>query len=352
MKKLNIALLFGGNSKEYDVSLISATHVYEALDKDKYNVYKIGITKDGFFKYHSGNIETLKNDDWQNYVDKDVVIDVLPKDNDGMKIILKDEKIKIDVVLPIIHGPNCEDGSMQGFLQTAKCKYVGCNVLSSAITMDKILCKKVFDSIGLKQTKYFWVLKNEYYKNKENIIKDIEEKINYPIFVKPSNMGSSVGISKCESREELIKGMDLAFEFDYRVVLEEGLNIREIEIGILGNDDLKVSVAGEILPGASFYDYEDKYMKSNSKTQIPADITNEQEEIIKQMAIKAFKIMDCKGMARVDFFIDKISGEVYINEINTIPGFTPISMYPKLFINSGIKYSELLDELIDLAISR
>ncbi|MCT4585289.1 MAG: D-alanine--D-alanine ligase [Peptostreptococcaceae bacterium] len=352
MKKLNIALLFGGNSKEHDVSLISATHVYKALDKDKYNVYKIGITRDGYFKYHSGNIETLKDDNWQNYIDENAMIDILPKDSDGMKIILNNESVKIDVVLPIIHGPNCEDGSMQGFLQTAKCKYAGCNVLSSAITMDKILCKKVFDSIGLKQTKYFWALKNEYYKNKDEIIVKIEEKLKYPIFVKPSNMGSSVGISKCESKEELINGLDLAFDFDYRVVLEEGLDIREIEIGILGNDDLKVSVPGEILPGASFYDYEDKYIKSNSKTQIPADITKNQEEIIKQMAVKAFKIMDCKGMARLDFFIDKVTGEVYINEINTIPGFTPISMYPKLFINSGIEYSKLLDELIYLALNR
>lgn len=352
MKKLNIALLFGGNSKEYDVSLISATYVYKALDKNKYNVYKIGITKDGYFKYHNGDIKTLKDDNWQNFIDENTVIDILPKDSDGMKIISENEKIEIDVVLPIIHGPNCEDGSMQGFLQTAKCKYIGCNVLSSAITMDKIICKKVFDSIGLKQTRYSWALKKEYYNNKENIINKIEEKLNYPIFVKPSNMGSSVGISKCESKEELLKGMDLAFEYDYRIVLEEGLDIREIEIGILGNDELKISVAGEILPGASFYDYEDKYIKSNSKTQIPADITKKQEETIKEMAIKAFKIMDCKGMARLDFFIDKISKEVYINEINTIPGFTPISMYPKLFINSGLKYSELLDELINLAINR
>ena len=353
MKKLNIALIFGGISGEHDVSLVSATSVYKNIDKSKYNVFTIGITKDGRWLYYEGDEENIKNGTWADLANKNVEINLVPSGNKEVGILFEDGNVeKIDVLFPVLHGPYGEDGTIQGLFEISQIPYVGCGVLASSVGMDKLICKKVFSQIGLPQVNYTYTSKWAFNIDSEKELNDIESKLDYPIFVKPANMGSSVGISKATNREELLKGIEEALKYDTRIVLEQGIDAREIEVAVLGNDEVKASIAGEIKPGKDFYDYEDKYINGVSVCEIPANISEENMENIRKMAVEAFKGIDGKGLSRVDFFIDKNSGEIFINEINTLPGFTSISMYPKMWDATGLPYSQLIDKLIELALNK
>lgn len=351
MRKLSVALIFGGKSGEHDVSRISASSIFKNINKEKYDIHTIGITKDGKWMYYSGSAENIENGKWEELADKTVKINLIPNANSKVGIEFNDGGFKqIDVLFPVLHGPYGEDGKIQGLFDISNIPYVGCGVLASSVGMDKLICKKVFTQIGLPQVNYTYTTKWEFDTSKNDELDRIEQTLNYPIFVKPANMGSSVGISKVSNRNELLIGINEALKYDRRIVLEQGIDAREIEVAVLGNDEVKSSIAGEIIPAKDFYDYEDKYINGVSKLEIPANINAETMIKIRQMAIDAFKAIDGKGLSRVDFFIDKKDGEIYINEINTLPGFTNISMYPKLWDATGIQYTDLIDNLIKLAI--
>ncbi|MCT4508982.1 MAG: D-alanine--D-alanine ligase [Tepidibacter sp.] len=353
MKKINVALIFGGKSGEHEVSLSSVSSIYKYINKEKYNVYTIGITKNGNWLYYEGDVEKIKDGSWEIEARKNVKINLIPTLNKEVGIEFDDNTFKkIDVLFPVLHGPYGEDGSIQGLFEISNIAYVGCNVLASSVGMDKLVCKKVFEQENIPQVKYTYTTRWEFNNNEEGELKSIESILLYPIFIKPANLGSSVGISKAKNKEELIKGIKEALEYDRRVVLEEGVNAKEIEVSVLGNEEIKASVAGEIIPAKEFYDYEAKYMNQSSKLIIPAKIEQNISEKIRNLAIKAFKAIDGCGLSRVDFFVEKETNNIYINEINTMPGFTNISMYPKLWENTGISYDKLIDELINLAIKR
>ncbi|MGL5651984.1 MAG: D-alanine--D-alanine ligase [Paraclostridium sp.] len=351
MRKLSVALIFGGKSGEHDVSRISASSIFKNINKEKYDIHTIGITKDGKWMYYSGSSENIANGKWEELADKTVKINLIPNGNSKVGIEFNDGSFKqIDVLFPVLHGPYGEDGKIQGLFEISSIPYVGCGVLASSVGMDKLICKKVFTQIGLPQVNYTYTTKWEFDISKNDELDRIEQTLNYPIFVKPANMGSSVGISKVSDRNELLSGINEALKYDRRIVLEQGIDAREIEVAVLGNDEVKSSIAGEIIPAKDFYDYEDKYINGVSKLEIPANINAETMMKIRQMAIDAFKAIDGKGLSRVDFFVDKKDGEIYINEINTLPGFTNISMYPKLWDATGVQYTDLIDNLIKLAI--
>ena len=351
MNKLNIALIFGGKSGEHEVSLVSTASIYKHIDKDKYNVFTIGITKEGTWMYYEGSEENIKNGNWVNLANKKVEVNLVPSGNKEVGIIFEDGRTeKIDVLVPVLHGPYGEDGTIQGLFEISQIPYVGCGVLASSVGMDKLICKKVFSQVGLPQVNYTDTNRWAFNMDSDKELNDIESKLNYPIFVKPANLGSSVGISKATNRQELLSGIEEALKYDSRIVLEQGIDAREIEVAVLGNDEVKASIAGEIKPAKDFYDYEDKYINGASTYDIPANISEENMENIRRMAVEAFKGIDGKGLSRVDFFIDRNSGEIFINEINTLPGFTNISMYPKMWEATGLPYTELIDKLIDLAI--
>lgn len=340
MKK-KIAILFGGQSTEHEVSRVSASSVLKNIDKTKYEIYSIGITKDGKWLEYKGKIENIENGEWER--------DEENKIPNGQNILFNKE---VDVVFPVLHGLYGEDGTIQGLCKLLKIPFVGPGVLSSALCMDKIYTKYVLENFGVKQADYVVVNKFNYNKDKESIINHIEEKLGYAVFIKPSNSGSSVGITKAHNREKLINGLEEALKYDRKVLVETAINAREVEVAVLGNDEPKAAVPGEIIPAKEFYDYEAKYKNEASKLLIPAALSKEEEEGIKKLAVDIYKMLDCQGMSRVDFLIDKDTDEVYLNEINTLPGFTSISMYPKLWQASGKGYSQLIDELIELAIDR
>ncbi|WGX76182.1 D-alanine--D-alanine ligase [Paraclostridium bifermentans] len=351
MRKLSVALIFGGKSGEHDVSRISASSIFKNINKEKYDIHTIGITKDGKWMYYSGSSENIANGKWEELADKTVKINLIPNANSKVGIEFNDGSFKqIDVLFPVLHGPYGEDGKIQGLFEISNIPYVGCGVLASSVGMDKLICKKVFTQIGLPQVNYTYTTKWEFDISKNDELDRIERTLNYPIFVKPANMGSSVGISKVSNRNELLSGINEALKYDRRIVLEQGIDAREIEVAVLGNDEVKSSIAGEIIPAKDFYDYEDKYINGVSKLEIPASINAENMMKIRRMAIDAFKAIDGKGLSRVDFFVDRKDEKIYINEINTLPGFTNISMYPKLWDATGIQYTDLIDNLIKLAI--
>ncbi|MEF9991522.1 MAG: D-alanine--D-alanine ligase [Peptostreptococcaceae bacterium] len=351
MEKLSVALIFGGKSGEHDVSRISASSIFKHINKEKYNIHTIGITKEGKWLYYKGSEENIANGKWEQLADNDVKINLLPNGNSKVGLEFKDGSFKkIDVLFPVLHGPYGEDGKIQGLFEISSIPYVGCGVLASSVGMDKLVCKKIFSQIGLPQVKYTYTDKWSFKLNESKELDKIECELKYPIFVKPANMGSSVGISKVFNRDELLNGIKEALKYDRRIVLEQGINAREIEVAVLGNDDVKASIAGEIIPAKDFYDYEDKYINGVSKLEIPAKLNENEMEEIRQMAVDAFKAIDGRGLSRVDFFIDNKTSEIYINEINTLPGFTNISMYPKLWDATGIQYTGLIDNLIQLAI--
>ena len=351
MKKLNVALVFGGVSGEHEVSLSSTASIYKHIDKEKYNVFTIGITKEGRWLYYDGHEENIKNGNWVNLANQNVQINLIPVGNKELGLTFEDGKVEpIDVIFPVLHGPYGEDGKIQGLFEISQIPYVGCGVLASSVGMDKLICKKVFTQAELPQVDYTYTTRLKFNTDVKLELDAIESKLKYPIFVKPANLGSSVGISKANSREELTDGINEALKYDDRIVLEQGIDAREIEVSVLGNDNVEASIAGEIKPAKDFYDYEDKYINGSSTYDIPANISDEDMSNIRKMAVEAFKAIDGKGLSRVDFFIDKNSGEIYINEINTLPGFTNISMYPKMWEATGLGYSNLIDKLIELAI--
>lgn len=270
---------------------------------------------------------------------------------DGKAVL--DEKMNgIDVVFPVLHGCNGEDGTIQGFLELMGIPYVGCGVLSSAVGMDKVYAKIIFEKAGIPQADYLYFTRKEIAKESLDIVQKVEEKFSYPVFVKPSNAGSSVGVSKAGDRDELLKALDYAAKYDRKVMVEEFINGREVECAVLGNDEPMASTVGEIVPSNDFYDYKAKYIDNKSKILIPADLPKDVMEKIRKYAVRAFKALDCSGLSRVDFFVHRETMDIYLNEINTMPGFTDISMYPVLWEEAGISYGELIEKLIDLAIER
>lgn len=337
MKKLKIAVMFGGRSGEHEVSLVSANSVINALNPEKYDIVKIGITKHGNWVMNVETSQMAKFDE-----------DVNASDIKLNELIA----LKPDVVFPVMHGTFCEDGTLQGMLETANLPYVGCGVMASAVGMDKTVAKRLFNDAGINIVPYIEIKRREYQKDKNGIINEIESKIGYPCFIKPVNSGSSVGISKAKNKNELQAAIDEASKFDRKILIEKAISGREIEVSVLGNDSPKASLPGEIIPCNEFYDYSAKYIDDKSGLDIPAKLPEKIREDIRETAVKAYKTIDCAGMARVDFFLEKETNKIYLNEINTIPGFTSISMYPKLWEATGVSYPQLLDELIELAIER
>lgn len=350
--KLNVCVVFGGQSSEHEVSCISAASVIENLDKTKYDITALGITKEGEWYIYSGDILNIKEDLWYN--DKDNLCPALisPSPKDGGLLVFNNGNYKIkkiDVVFPVLHGIYGEDGTIQGLLELACIKYVGCGVLASAVGMNKIYSKIIFDNAGLKQAKWISINKDELV-NIEGIENKVEYQLGFPCYIKPANAGSSVGISKVKSKKELKEALFKASEHDRQIVVEEEIIGREIECAVLGISEPIASGVGEIVTGVEFYDYEEKYKTNTAKLIINADLSDGIKEQIQKNAVTAFKAIDGAGMARVDFFVR--GREVLINEINTIPGFTAISMYPKLWQAAGLEYGELLDKLIKLSITR
>ena len=354
-KKLRVGVIFGGRSGEHEVSLRSAESVINAMDKSKYEVVPIGITKEGRWLM-SGNAAALlpeavmaSNNHKQVAIIGDPTRQALTR-LDERKQALSSEPL--DAVFPVLHGTYGEDGTIQGLLEMAGVPYVGCGVMASATGMDKIAMKQLFQHSGLTLIDYDWFLRAAWEHNPDAIIKRLSRRLGFPVFVKPANLGSSVGISKAANKRELVDAIDDAARYDRKVVVERAVNGREIEVSILGNEHPIASLPGEIITGHEFYDYEDKYIDTTSRTEVPAKLPKKLIERIQREAIQAFQAVDGSGLARVDFFVERGTNRVIINEINTMPGFTSISMYPKLWEASGISSSELIDRLIQLAIER
>lgn len=350
MNKISVAVLFGGCSSEHEISLISASTFIDNLDKDKYDVHLIGITKDGeFFKYN-GDTESIKDGSWIN---KDVKKCIISPDRKHHGIIVFEDNsysvINIDVAIPALHGKNGEDGTIQGLLQLADIKFVGCDCISSANCMDKELTHIILENAGVKMAG--WVC-GKSYEDKDVIVNRVESKFEYPVFIKPANAGSSIGVSKANNREELVKGLELAFDNDKKAIIEETIVGKEIECAVLGNQNPKATLPGEIASAnEELYDFEAKYVNPESTLYIPARVSQDILENVRTEAIKAYTAMGCEGLSRVDFFV-KDNGDILLNEINTFPGFTSISMYPKMWENMGLKIDKLIDELISYALKR
>lgn len=380
MAKLRVGVLFGGRSGEHEVSLLSAASVLDALDKTKYEVVPIGITKSGRW-LTSDHAERLlrgehKEERHLRAGDPDATpgaallangetVMVPPVPGGELQAFTadlphrraSDRAIDIDVIFPVLHGTFGEDGTIQGLLELADVPYVGAGVLGSAAGMDKAVMKELFRASGLPIVKHLTILRSQWESEPKRVRRIVESKVKFPMFVKPANLGSSVGISKVHDRSELPPALDEAAKFDRKLIVEQGVGgnkgrAREIECSVLGNDQPEASVPGEIVPSAEFYDYSAKYLDEGSQLLIPAKITRAEQKKVQQLAIRAFLAVDCSGLARVDFLMDPRSRRIYVNEINTMPGFTSISMYPKLWAASGLAYPALLDRLIELSLER
>jgi len=370
--KKRIAVIFGGQSSEHEVSRVSAQSVLKNINTAKYDVVMVGITKDGRWLTYEGPVEKLGSGEWQAIAEmkaqtrlqKSKNLAISNDNGDRKKDVdtsargilevagAEIESAKIDVIFPVMHGCNGEDGTIQGLFELAGIPYVGSGVLGSALCMDKGYAKIVFEKEGIPQGKYIVTDRKKITQDVDSIVNQVESILSYPCFVKPSNAGSSVGVGKAHNRKELTEALMFAAKYDRRVLVEEFINGREIECGVLGNDNPIASTVGEIVPSNEFYDYRAKYIDNNSLAIIPADLPAETIEKVREYAVKAFKALDCAGLSRIDFFVHKETGEIFINEINTLPGFTSISMYPQLWEASGIPYSELIERLIDLSIER
>lgn len=352
MAKKVIAVLFGGQSSEHDVSKVSAATIISKINQDKYTIIPIYITKEGHWLLYDGPVENIQNDTWEKYATSAI----LSPDATHKGIFrIVGEKLKlipIDLVFPVLHGANGEDGTVQGLFELAKIPYVGCGVLSSAISMNKAYTKIVVEKLGICQAKYAVVYRTDVENNIEEAIEKIEETCGYPCFVKPACAGSSVGITKAHNRDELVDGLWVAAKEDRAIVVEENITGYELECAVLGNTDVKASAVGQVLAAAEFYDYDAKYNNKESKTVIPAPIPEEKTEEIRENAVKIFKALEGRGLSRVDFFMEESTGRIVFNEINTLPGFTSISMYPMLFNEVGLSTEELVDKIIDLGFSR
>lgn len=350
-KKLRVAVLFGGRSGEHEVSLASARSVMAAMNSDKYEIVPVGITKLGRWLSNGDPMALLVAGQ-----------DVPPAEDNNALVVAGGWDVArpnvarslppVDVVFPVLHGTFGEDGTVQGLMELADLPYVGAGVLGSSLGMDKVAMKAAFVANGLPVADYAPVTRKAWRDRPGEIIADLEGRFSYPVFVKPANLGSSVGVSKAHTRQELVHSLDLAARFDRRLLVEEAIHAREIECSVLGNDDPIASVPGEVVPHSEFYDYKAKYIDQDSALIIPAHLTDETVKQVQALAVRAFLAIDCAGMARVDFFLCQDTGRIYVNEVNTIPGFTSISMYPKLWEASGMPYPELIDRLIELAIER
>ncbi len=355
MAKLRIGIVFGGRSGEHEVSLKSAQSVIGTLDPDHHELVFAGITKSGRWIIGPDAMEILHRAADARLLGSSDSAGSRP-DPGGSILPPASFLESIDVVFPVLHGPFGEDGTIQGLFEMAGIAYAGCGVLASAAGMDKILFKDVLNARGIASAPFVSCLRHEWISAPDSILNAAEKSFGYPMFCKPANLGSSVGISKCRSREELRAGIELAAEFDRRILIEMAVpNAREIEVSVLGNDNPEASVPGEIIPSREFYDYQAKYLDDGSTASrliIPADLPEETSRSIRRMAIEAFEAVDGSGMARVDFLVNAATHDVFLNEINTIPGFTSISMYPKLWDATGLPYPRLIERLIELAIER
>ena len=352
-RKLKIAILFGGRSGEHEVSLMSARSVLSVLDPERYDVTQVGITRDGRWFTGADAIDALENGKTDEL--EHVVLSPDPSER-GLYVVRNSQYVKltdIDVFFPVMHGTYSEDGTMQGFLEMADVAFVGPGVVGAAVGMDKGIFKDVMVANDIPVVDTMIVLRREIEQDMESVIRRAEAMSDYPLFTKPANLGSSVGVSKCNNRSDLQEGLFEAAAYDRRVLIQHGVkNVREIEVSVLGNDDPQASVPGEVLPSREFYSYESKYVDGTSGLLIPAPLPPETAKLIRQIAVRAYKAIDCAGLARVDFMIDKDTNTIYLNEVNTIPGFTKISMYPKLWEATGLPYAKLVDRLIELALER
>ena len=363
--KVKIGLVYGGKSGEHEVSLQTAYAVMGQFDYDKYEIIPFYITKQGEWRSGSkliappDNLEQLKlqagtaGSTMQSlFASNHTANKAVNTSSEKAVVASVQENTGIDVVFPLLHGTFGEDGTIQGLLEMANIPYVGAGVLASAVGMDKILMKKVFAQDNLPQCVFRYFNRTQWEKDSAFFIMECEVALGYPSFVKPANLGSSVGITKVKNREELIAAVNYAFRYDRKVIVEEFINAREIEVSVLGNDEVQASVPGEIASSNEFYDYKAKYIDGKSAMIIPAELPEGMSEKIREMAIQAFQAIDGSGLSRVDFFVGREDNQIYINEINTMPGFTPFSMYPLLWKETGLEYKELLQKLIDLAIAR
>ncbi|MGI6668481.1 MAG: D-alanine--D-alanine ligase family protein [Acetivibrionales bacterium] len=351
--KKRIAVIFGGQSSEHEVSRFSAESVIRNIDTGKFDIAMIGITREGKWLAYDGPVGLIGTGEWQALAEaRQQSGRALLTAGSAIAEVEKDNK-KIDVIFPVLHGINGEDGTIQGLFELAGIPYVGCGVLSSALCMDKAYAKLVFEKEGLQQGKYLVFSRKNIEQGLDSIISEVERALEYPCFVKPSNAGSSVGVSKAYDRGGLIMALRLAAKYDRRILVEEFIDGREAECAVLGNDDPVASTVGEVVPCNEFYDYEAKYLSGDkSEIIIPAEFPDDVIDKIRDYSLRAFKALDCSGLARVDFFVRRDNNEVYINEINTMPGFTQISMYSKLWAASGIPYGELIERLVELALER
>ena len=352
LNKLTVAVIFGGQSSEHEVSRVSASTIISNLDPEKYYVIPVGITKDGKWMIYNGPVENIKNGEWEKFGTPAVLSPDASQKGLLKTVGGKVKLIPIDLAFPVLHGKYGEDGTIQGLFELAQIPYVGNGVLSSSISMDKAFTKIIAKNAKIPQAKYVEVHSEDLKRIKTTASK-IEKKLGYPCFVKPANAGSSVGITKAHNKEELMEGLKVAAVHDSKIVVEEGIVGREIECAVLGNrGHVEASCVGEIFSAGEFYDYDAKYNNAESKTVVPAEISPEKQDEIRKMAVKVFNAVDGSGLARVDFFVENETENVIFNELNTLPGFTPISMYSMLWAACGKSTAELLDNLIELAIER
>jgi len=348
-RKLRVGVLFGGRSGEHEVSLASASSIIRGLDPQKYEAVPIGITKEGHWLIGEGAQKMLPE---VLRTGQRVVMSADPTESALMPIDGSARGQKLDVIFPVIHGTFGEDGTMQGLLELAGLPFVGAGVLGSAIGMDKDIAKKLMQVAGIPVVPWIAVQRADWERQPKEIRRAIEKKFKYPVFVKPATLGSSVGMTKVHSRAELGPALDLAAEFAMKIMVERAVSAREIEVSVLGNHDPRASIPGEIVPHREFYDYAAKYLEEGTQLLIPAKLKKSEVKKVQTMAITAFRALELSGMARVDFFIEKRGGKIFLNEVNTIPGFTSISMYPKLWEANGIPFRELVSKLIDLALEQ
>ena len=352
MNRKKIAVLFGGCSSEHEVSRVSAYSVINHLSEEKYEIYRIGITRDGRWYLYEGPTDAIPDGGWEKSEQKRPAF--LSPDRSVGGIVVRgskqEETLPVDCVFPVLHGRNGEDGTVQGLLQLSGLPFVGCGTLSSAICMDKAVTHTLLAGVGIKQAQYLWFYYPRYLEHPEKVRVKIGARLGYPVFVKPAGSGSSVGVSRVNNEEELDAAIRLAATEGAKILVEEAVSGQEVECAVLGNDAAQAApFIGEIAASAAFYDYDDKYKSGKSKLFIPAHLSEEVTEELRAIAVRAYRTLGCRGFARVDFFVRNRT-EVLLNELNTIPGFTPISMYPKLWEASGLSYGELLDRLIDLAL--
>ena len=351
--KLSLAVIFGGVSSEHEVSRMSATSILENLSPEQYDVHMVGITKKGQWLLYTGEVKDILSGAWEQgpvapaFLSPDPTVHGLVVLRDG-----KAETLRLDVIFPALHGKNGEDGTIQGLFQLSQIPYVGCDTESSAICMDKAVTHTLLSAADIEQAHYLWFYADRFDAAPDTIKKKIKARLDFPVFVKPANAGSSVGVSKVERYEGLDEAIRKAAREDKKVIVEEGIRGQEVECAVLGNRDAQASIVGEIGASAQFYDYDDKYVNGTSQLYIPARLDEEVAEKIRRTAVRAYRLLGCSGLTRVDFFVTEGDHRVVLNELNTLPGFTSISMYPKLWMAMGLTYGELLDKLIDLAFQK